>query len=259
MQVCIAHMSGPAIFYGILFINSSKEASGCGPGVSASASSSKLSSGLAGTSFPSTTIFSMSYRSSSRGAPCRQAAYPMPNRKYFSLMRTSRHSVKFNVWHLERHNNHYDSSAFIHLEPGGQVYRSGPDDRMVQIKIIYLTWSRMGQTVNSHWTTNAREHSLDFREHPLDPRKPPNTTQKPENMWRTTNDPEGPSPRGTYKRKRKRYVIHSRKDSHWERLLTWASERNRRYPRRPTEARKEEGNSKDRTIESGADTLCRRE
>ena len=98
----------------------------------------------------------------------------------------------------------------------------------------------MGQTVNSHWATNTREHSPDFREHPLDPRKPPNTTQKPENTWRTTNDPEGPSPRGTYKRrkrKRKRYVIHSRKDSHWERLLTWASERNRRYPRRPTEAR----------------------
>ena len=51
-------MPGPAITYGI-FINSSNEASGCGPGVSASASS-LMSPGLVGTSFPSTTTFSMS-------------------------------------------------------------------------------------------------------------------------------------------------------------------------------------------------------
>jgi len=135
MQVCIAHMSGPAIFYGTLFIHSSKEASGCWPGVSASASSSKLSSGLAGTSFPST-IFSMSHGRPPGVLHAGRPLFRCLTEKYSSLMRTSRLSVKFNVWHLERHNNHYDSSAFIHLEPGGQVYRSGPDDRVVQIKII---------------------------------------------------------------------------------------------------------------------------
>ena len=125
----------------------------------------------------------------------------------------------------------------------------------------------MGQTVNSHWTTNAREHSPDFREHP---RIPGNHLTRPKNQKTrgeplTTQRAQAQGERMFFrlsrkrrKRKRKRYVFQIIKDSHWERLLTWASEHNRRYPYRPTEAREEEGNSKDKTTKTEADTLYRR-
>ena len=116
---------------------------------------------------------------------------------------------------------------------------------------------------NSRWATNTREHSLDFREHPLDPRKPSNTTQGPRNTSRATNrlTPMAQAQVNIQKgrkRGKKCTFFHIIRDSHWKRLLTWASEHNRRYPHRPTEARKEERDLKNRTIKSEADTLYRR-
>ena len=116
---------------------------------------------------------------------------------------------------------------------------------------------------NSRWATNTREHSLDFREHPLDSRKPSNTTQGPRNTLRATNrlTPMAQAQVNLQKggeKGKKGTFFHTIKDSHWKRLLTWASEHNCKYPHRPTKAHEEVGDLKNKTTESEADTLYRR-
>jgi len=114
---------------------------------------------------------------------------------------------------------------------------------------------------NSRWTTNTREHSLNFREHPLDFRKPSNTTQRPRNTSRATNrlTPMTQTQVNIQKGRKGGKKVRFLDDQilSLEKIADLSVGAQSQVPHRPTEARKKEENSKNRTIKSEANTLYR--